>query len=79
MNVSQLLDQVCDIVREDGERILAMRQPQVFTKEGHANFVTSADLASQAFLMEQLSPSFRKPIFLPRSRRKMCWLPGTTG
>lgn len=55
MNFSQLLDQVCEIVREDGVRILAMRQPQVFTKEGHANFVTSADLASQAFLMDQLA------------------------
>ena len=31
MNLSQLLEQVCAIVREDGERILAMRHPEIYT------------------------------------------------
>ena len=65
MNLPQLLEKVCSIVREDGERILAMKQPEIYTKEGHANFVTSADLASQNFLVERLK-SFQtwKPVML---------------
>lgn len=76
MNLSQLLDQVCEIVREDGERILAMRQPQVFTKEGHANFVTSADLASQAFLMDQLALLLPEAHFFAEEQEDNVLAPG---
>ena len=56
MDLTQLMHAAEEILREDGERILAMKGPEVFTKEGHANFVTSADLESQRFLVERLTP-----------------------
>lgn len=52
--LQQLALQVEQIARKDGELIRAIKRPEVFTKEGHANFVTEADLASQGFLMEEL-------------------------
>ncbi len=63
-SLEKLVEQVEQIAREDGERIRAMIRPEIFTKEGHANFVTSADLASQEFLMEKLSQILPEAGFL---------------
>ena len=76
MNLSQLLEQVCAIVREDGERILAMRHPEIYTKEGHANFVTSADLASQDFLVERLTPLLPQAHFFAEEQEDNVLAPG---
>lgn len=76
MNLSQLLEQVCVIVREDGERILAMRHPEIYTKEGHANFVTSADLASQDFLVERLTPLLPQAHFFAEEQEDNVLAPG---
>lgn len=64
LSLQKLVGQVEQIAREDGERIRAMKRPEVFTKEGHANFVTSADLASQEFLMERLAEILPEAGFL---------------
>ncbi len=49
-----MVTQVAAIVRKAGERMLSISNPKVYEKEGHANFVSSADLAVQRFLLEQL-------------------------
>lgn len=76
MNLPQLLEKVCSIVREDGERILAMKQPEIYTKEGHANFVTSADLASQNFLVERLTPLLPQAHFFAEEQEENVLAPG---
>lgn len=76
MNLPQLLEKVCSIVREDGERILAMKQPEIYTKEGHANFVTSADLASQNFLVERLTPLLPQAHFFAEEQEENVLSPG---
>lgn len=56
MELMELARQAEPILREAGELVRSMAHPKVYTKEGHANFVTEADLASQKFLLEHLSP-----------------------
>ena len=56
MELMELARQAEPILREAGELVRSMVHPKVYTKEGHANFVTEADLASQKFLLEHLSP-----------------------
>ena len=62
--LQKLALQVEQIARKDGELIRAIKRPEVFTKEGHANFVTAADLASQEFLMEELAKILPEAGFL---------------
>ena len=56
MELQALLEKAEPILRQAGELVRSMAHPKVYTKEGHANFVTEADLASQKFLLEHLSP-----------------------
>ncbi|MDO5022740.1 MAG: inositol monophosphatase family protein [Eubacteriales bacterium] len=53
--------QLIDIIRKAGEIILQEKRPEVFTKEGHANFVTQTDINVQDFLKEKLS------VYLPQA------------
>lgn len=46
------------ILREAGRLMLSFGQIEVHQKEGRANFVTQADVAVQAFLMEGLARQF---------------------
>lgn len=54
MDLKKLMGEAEGIVREAGALVRSLRHPQVYTKEGHANFVTEADIASQKFLLEKL-------------------------
>ena len=54
MDLQKLMQEAAGIVREAGALVRSLRHPQVYTKEGHANFVTEADIASQKFLLEKL-------------------------
>lgn len=48
-----------------------MRNPgsvQIHAKEGHANFVTSCDLAVQKMLIDGLKDLMPNTVFLPKSR-----------
>lgn len=56
MKLEALLKEAAAIVRQAGELVKGLEHPQVYSKEGHANFVTEADLASQKFLLEKLGP-----------------------
>ncbi len=56
MDLESLARQAAEIVQQAGALVRGLEHPKVFTKEGHANFVTEADLASQKFLMERLAP-----------------------
>jgi len=49
MELEQLAQQAIAIVKQAGELIRSIPRPHVYTKEGHANFVTEADMASQRF------------------------------
>ena len=79
MELQALLEKAEPILRQAGELVRSIPHPAVYSKEGHANFVTEADMASQQFLMERLSPCCRRPASSPRSRRKTRWPPALTG
>ena len=55
-----LAEQTEQEVREAGEVVRSIRRPEVSAKEGHANFVTSADLASAA-ARRRAPPATRSP------------------
>lgn len=52
------------ILREAGRMVLAYSNPKVTVKEGHANFVTEADVAVQGYLLEALSKQYPHASFL---------------
>lgn len=56
MELEALMKESAAIVREAGGLVRGLEHPQVYSKEGHANFVTEADLASQKFLLKKLGP-----------------------
>ena len=60
----KLLREVGRIARQAGELVLSMEHPEVTAKDGHANFVTEADIASQEFIMEQLKKLLPEAGFL---------------
>lgn len=47
-----------DILRKAGALMLSYGNPEVYQKEGRANFVTEADVAVQTCLMEQLAARY---------------------
>lgn len=47
-------NQLKDIVRRAGKIILTEKNPEVFVKQGHANFVTQTDINVQRFLKDKL-------------------------
>jgi len=49
-----LHDAFYTVLRRAGELMLSYQDPAVYVKEGHANLVTEADNAVQAFLLEEL-------------------------
>ena len=55
---SDFLSAVAPVMREAGRMMTAYHDPVVYDKGRHADFVTEADLAVQAFLMEKLSAAF---------------------
>lgn len=52
------------VVREAGALMLHYQNPRVQEKDGHANFVTEADVAVQAFLVEKLHALYPQAAFL---------------
>lgn len=76
MNMETLAQQAGEIVRQAGALVRSMEHPQVYTKEGHANFVTEADLASQTFLMERLAPLMPQARFFAEEQEGNRLYPG---
>ncbi len=57
-----------DIILAAGEKMLGFDQLKVYQKEGHANFVTQADLGVQAFLMEELKKAAPEAVFFAEEK-----------
>ena len=76
MELMELARQAEPILREAGELVRSMAHPKVYTKEGHANFVTEADLASQKFLLEHLSPLVPGAHFFAEEQKQNRMEPG---
>ena len=76
MELMELARQAEPILREAGELVRSMAHPKVYTKEGHANFVTEADLASQKFLLERLSPLVPGAHFFAEEQKQNRMEPG---
>ena len=76
MELMELARQAEPILREAGELVRSMAHPKVYTKEGHANFVTEADLASQKFLLEHLSPLVPEAHFFAEEQKQNRMEPG---
>lgn len=64
------------IIREAGELVRNLRHPKVYSKEGHANFVTEADLASQEFLLDRLVPLLPQAHFFAEEQKENTLHPG---
>ena len=63
MELQALLEKAEPILRQAGELVRSIPHPAVYSKEGHANFVTEADMASQQFFDgTPLSPAAGGPL-----------------
>ena len=49
MELQALLEKAEPILRQAGELVRSIPHPAVYSKEGHANFVTEADMALSNF------------------------------
>lgn len=76
MEPEQLLKQVTQAVRGAGALVCAMKKPEVTSKEGHANFVTQADIASQDFLLEKLGGLLPGAHFFAEEQERNVMEPG---
>lgn len=76
MELEQLATQVSVIVKEAGALIQSIPRPQVYTKEGHANFVTEADVASQKYLLEHLASLLPEAHFFAEEQEEHQLAPG---
>jgi myo-inositol-1(or 4)-monophosphatase len=71
-----LLKQVEQVALDAGNLILQMEKPEIFVKEGHANFVTEADIASQKFCVEQLQKLLPEANFFAEEKEDNKLQPG---
>lgn len=76
MDLRSLLAPMGEAAAAAGKLVLAIPRPQITSKEGHANFVTSADVASQRFLMEALAPLVPGAHFFSEEEETHTLLPG---
>lgn len=76
MDLEKLAVRAGEIVKQAGEVIRAIPRPKVYTKEGHGNFVTEADMASQAYLMEHLTPLLPEAHFFAEEQADNHLAPG---
>lgn len=76
MDLQQLAKAAEAVLREDGAMVRSLPHPKVYTKEGHANFVTEADLASQKFLFQHLEPLLPGAHFFAEEQKEHKMEPG---
>ena len=76
MELEQLAAQASQVMKEAGAVIRAIPRPKVYTKEGHANFVTEGGVASQNYLMEHLSPLLPEAHFFAEEQEENQLAPG---
>jgi myo-inositol-1(or 4)-monophosphatase len=56
------------VILEAGDKMLGYDRPEVYQKEGHANFVTQADIEVQAFLLEKLAKAAPEAVFFAEEK-----------
>lgn len=76
MELRTLQKNVEAVIRADGKLIRSMEYPKIYSKEGHANFVTEADLASQNYLKEQLKVLLPQANFFAEEQEENVLRPG---
>ena len=76
MDLEKLAKDVGNAMEQAAQLVLSIPRPKVFTKEGHANFVTEADVASQKYLMEQLSALLPQAHFFAEEQEEHVMAPG---
>lgn len=76
MELEQLALGASAIVKEAGELIKSIPRPKIFTKEGHANFVTEADMASQKYLIAHLTSLLPEAHFFAEEQEDNKLAPG---
>ena len=76
MDLSSLLEQVALVAKGAGALLTAEGQFDLFVKEGHANFVTSTDLASQAYLERHLKELLPQANFVAEEQEGLFLAPG---
>lgn len=60
---------LAQVLHRAGELMLQWQNPQVFAKGAHADFVTEADLAVQAFLLEELARLWPEARFFAEEKK----------
>lgn len=76
VNLEALAWQAEKIVKQAGALVRGLAHPRVYTKEGHANFVTEADLAAQKFLTQGLAPLLPGAHFFAEEQKENRLSPG---
>lgn len=76
MDLMQLAEKVSLVARGAGELIINAVHPDVYTKEGRTNFVTSMDLASQEYIIARLRDILPEANFFAEESDSNEMLPG---
>ena len=72
------MENLADLLREAGALMLSYQQPRVYAKGGHADFVTEADVAVQALLMERLAVRYPSAKFYAEEKKDNVLTDGLT-
>lgn len=76
MNLISLTAAMGEAAKRAGQLILSIPRPTVTAKDGHANFVTTADVASQELLLRELSALLPEAHFFTEEEKEHTLLPG---
>lgn len=73
-----MLEHILGIIRSAGEKMLSYDRFEVYQKEGHANFVTQADMEVQAFLLDKLREAVPEAAFFAEEKENEALTEGLT-
>lgn len=76
MEEKNLVSQVILVAEAAGKLVLSIEKPRVTSKEGHANYVTEADVSSQRYCIGQLTPLVEGAHFFAEEQEENCLAPG---
>ncbi len=76
IDITELLYKVCIITKKAGKMIKDENDPDIFVKEGRANFVTSMDIAVQNYLIASLKEILPQSNFFAEENKSNQLLPG---
>lgn len=72
------MERVLEIIRSAGEKMLGFERFEVYQKQGHANFVTQADMDVQAFLLKELHKAVPEAAFFAEEKENEALAQGLT-